>query len=369
MKKILVLVLLTLSFSGLRQIASAQVAITNLPATYTQDFDSFGTNNVAWTDNVTLLGWFLIRETGAVTNLILSAGGNPSAEFFSYGTIIPPDSDRALGSIADANDTAFHGLQFINSSASIITNVSVTYDGEQWRDNSLGDMLPDTLQFFYRVGGTDFLADTNNVGWTAVSALDFISPQNLGGAGTAVDGNNLTNRVADITANIPITVSPGQEVWLRWFDEDDVDADNGLAIDNLSVQFQGVEVLNSSVELKKPKLDKPLKFKGSKGFPFQALIKTTNTVSSVSYFAFGGTNTPTNVVFETAGKLKEFKKGKKLKQGYRWLAKHKGNDNKPGIGITAGASPVTLRVRVLGSNGTNNAELTTNFVFSNVTVK
>ena len=116
-------------------------------------------------------------------------------------------------------------------------------------------------------------------------------------------------------------------------------------------------------------MNKPLKFKGSKGFPFQALIKTTNTVSSVSYFAFGGTNTPTNVVFETAGKLKEFKKGKKLKQGYRWLAKHKGNDNKPGIGITAGASPVTLRVRVLGSNGTNNAQLTTNYVFSNVTVK
>ena len=369
MRKILGLVLFTLGLNGLHQITLAQVIITNLSTAYTQDFDSFGTNDVAWTDNVTLPGWYLTREgLATVVNVTADDGNGTLLVHYNYGTIA--DSDRALGSLAGSINSLFYGVRFINSGAFLITNISVSYDGEQWKIGNIGDAIPDQLQFFYRIDGTDFLADTNNVGWTAVSALNFNSPQNPSIAAQALNGNESTNRVAGITANIPLTLEPGQEIWLRWFDTVDEGGDNGLAIDNVSVQFQGVEILNASVELKKPKPGKKLTFKGSKGFPFQALIKTTNTVSSVSYFAFGGTNTPTNVVFKTAGKLTEFKKGKKLKQGYRYLAKHKGKDNKPGTGIAAGASPVTLTVRVQGSNGgTNNAQLSTNFVFSDVNVK
>ena len=366
MKKILVLVLLGLGFSGLRQIASAQVAIDTVTP-YTQNFDSFGTNNTAWTDNVKLLGWYLIRESGTVAFLTESDGGSGGIATYNYGTVADPD--RALGSIADAADAAFYGLRFTNSTFLTITNIVINYTGEQWRVGNLNDMIPDKLQFFFRVGGTDFLADINNVGWTAAPTLDFNSPQNPGGGIQILDGNNPTNQVA-VAGSIPVNLAPGQEIWLRWFDEDDQNGDHGLAIDDLSVQFQGQGFIislpfNATVELKKPKLDKSLTFKGAKGFPFKALIKTTNAVTTVSYFAFGGTNQPTNAVYTAAGKLKEFKKGKKFKQGYRYMAKHKGKTNKPGIGIEAGASPVTLIVKVQGTN----AQLTTNFVFSDVKVK
>lgn len=367
MKKILTIVLLTLGFSGLRQTATAQVPVNAVPSTYTQDFDSFDTNDVVWTDNSVLQGWFIAKPNGPVTNLVASDGSIISTEVYNYGS--DGDSDRALGSIAGFNEDTFYGVQFTNSSILTITNVNISFAGEQWRASV--NSGAQTIEFFYRVGGTDF--PTNNVGWTPVTTLNFTSPQT--NQNVFKDGNDPANRVL-VATNIAVTVAPGQTLWLRWSDLDNpVETDHGLGIDDLSVQFQGngglVAPLNATVELKKPKLDKSLNFKGSKGFPFKALVKTTNLVTSVSYFAFGGTNDPTNVVFTTAGKLKEFKKGKKLKQGFRYLAKNKGSGNKPGIGITAGATPVTLKVRVVGSNGgtNSNAQLITNFVFNTVKVK
>ncbi|MBX7158432.1 MAG: hypothetical protein K1X66_08625 [Verrucomicrobiae bacterium] len=369
MKKILTIALLSLGFSSFKQAVVAQVSINVLPTTYSQNFDSLGNANVIWFDNITLPGWFLTQQTNAVTNLVVSDGNGGSFDFYNYGSVGAPD--RALGSIASVDTTAFYGLRFTNASLQTITNMVIAYTGEQWRVGNLNDVIPDTLQFFFRVGGTDFLADTNNVGWTPVPTLNFNSPQNPGGPGVAVlDGNNTTNRTL-VLGNILTMVAPGEEVWLRWFDKDDLNGDHGLAIDDLSVEFQGpsfvlILPLDATVELKKPKLTKTLKVP-KKGFPIKGLIKTTNTVSEVSYFAFGGTNEPTNAVFKVAGKLKEFKKGKKFKQGYKYLFKHKGSGNKPGEGITE--SPVTLIIRAKGTQGSNAASLNTNFVFTDVKIK
>ncbi|MEZ5404682.1 MAG: hypothetical protein R3F23_00505 [Verrucomicrobiia bacterium] len=370
MKKLLTLTAAFFVLGGFYQKSQAQVNVNALPTTYTQNFDSFGTANVNWTNNVTLPGWFIEKETNSVTTLIASAGGSGASEVYNYG--VAADPDRTLGSIASGDESAFYGVQFTNSSSQTITNIVVTYDGEQW---TKGNINPTTnsLQVFFRVGGSGFLADTNNVGWTAVSALNFDSPQTFLGAIQALNGNDATNRVAGITANIPVNVPPGQEVWLRWYDQNDPNAggDHGLGIDNLSVEFQGpafvlIFPLDATVELRKPKLTKTLKVP-KKGFAIKGLIKTTNSVSEVSYFAFGGTNEPTNAVFKVAGKLKEFKKGKKFKQGYKYLFKHKGSGNKPGEGITE--SPVTLIVRASGTQGSNAASLNTNFVFTDVKIK
>lgn len=368
MKKLLTLTAALFVLGSFYQKSEAQVAINVLPTTYSQNFDSFGTANVNWTNNVTLTGWFLEQETNAVTSLTASDGGGGSFDFYNYGSMGAPD--RALGSIAGADSTAFYGLQFTNSSVQTITNIIITYTGEQWKIGNLNDMLPDTLQFFFRVGGTGFLADTNNTGWTPVPTLNFNSPQNPGGVTQTLDGNNPTNRVV-VLGNILTTVAPGEEVWLRWFDQNDNLGDHGLGIDDLSVEFQGpglvlIFPLDATVELKKPKLTKKLKV-GNKGFPIKGLIKTTNTVSEVSYFAFGGTNEPTNAVFKVAGKLKEFKKGKKFKQGFKYLFKHRGGDNKPGAGITE--TPVNLVIRVQGTQNGGAASLTTNFVFTDVKIK
>ena len=363
MKKLLVL--LTLGFNGLCSFSSAQVVINTNTLFYTQNFDSFGINNVPWKNNVTLTGWYLLRENTMTTNLVANDGLSSFITFYNYGSVADPD--RALGSIAGIGSN-FYGLRFSNSTFLTITNVIINYTGEQWRVSNIADMGVDKFQLFFRVGvaGAGFLADTINAGWTAVSALDFNSPKNPGGEPQGqLNGNEPGNRVS-ISGNIPIYLAPGQEIWLRWFDTDDTGGDHGLAIDDLSVQFQIMLLsLNATAELKKPKLNKALTFKGSKGFPFKTLIKTTNAVTTVSYFAFGGTNQPTNAVYTAAGKLKEFKKGKKFKQGYRYMAKHKGKTNKPGIGIEAGASPVTLIVKVQGTTD----QLTTNFVFNNVKVK
>ena len=343
----------------------AQIVITNISQTYEQDFDSFGTNDIVWTDNSTLTGWYA-EEIGNAVNVLTASDGTVvtvTNKIFNFGTIL--EFDRALGSIENNNEAAFYGARFTNNSFSTITNLTIKYTGEQWMGADFA--FPQSLQFFYRVGGIDFLADTNNVGWVPVIDLNFTNLQTF--LFTPLNGNAGPNRTG-LQANIPLVVSNNQEFWIKWFHQTPA-ASHGLAVDDLEVSFNGVPeavALNFDVELKRPKQTRTLKFKSGKGFKVSGRIKGTNTVSKVSYVAFGGTNFPTNLTFIEPKKLKILKKGKLFKKGF--IVLFKGKSNKTGKDIVPDTTLINLVIKVDGASLSNQiGSFETNFVFIDAKVK
>ena len=122
------------------------------------------------------------------------------------------------------------GFRISNNAGTTLTDFTLTYDGEQWRNGGSG--TANALRFAYSLTATT--ADwTNAPGFTSVSALDFVAPV-VGTTAASVDGNS-AGKVAGITATVSgLSWTPGTDLWLRWKDLSDPGADDGLGIDNLS---------------------------------------------------------------------------------------------------------------------------------------
>ena len=105
-----------------------------------------------------------------------------------------PVTDRALGSIASGTPGNFaYGVRFQNDTAQAITNITISYTGEQWRNG--GNTATQTLAFSYFISNNPITssdaADAN--AWVAFTALNFNTPT-VGATATALDGNAAANR-------------------------------------------------------------------------------------------------------------------------------------------------------------------------------
>jgi predicted extracellular nuclease len=196
------------------------------PNPYTQTFDSLvSSSSAAWTDNSTLPLWYSNRTTYNA-----GTGTSTTGALYSFGTT----GDRALGGVASGGtNTILFGVQLTNTTGAPISELAVSYEGEQWRTGGSSTTTPSVAQqldFQYQVGATSLTAGT----WTDVNALDFVSPIFGTTAAAALDGNAAANRTA-LSATIPVAIDPGATVWLRWQDINDANNDHGLAVDDLSV--------------------------------------------------------------------------------------------------------------------------------------
>lgn len=206
--------------------AQAQVAFDG---DYSQEFDALattGTGNAnAWTDNVTLKGWYSSRTTYNA-----GTGSNNDGSLYSFGA--SGVTERALGSVASGGSgTIGYGLRLENTSVDTLESIVVSYIGEQWRSGGPSS-LAQTLTFSYNIGVNLSLGVV--AGWTTFAALDFTSPV-FGSAVGAVNGNSTANQV-DLSATLTgISLAPGQELFLRWQDVDHTGSDHGLAIDSFNV--------------------------------------------------------------------------------------------------------------------------------------
>ena len=222
---------------------SAQVPIS--AGTYTQNFNSLASSGagLAWTDGSTLPGWYACTNRsasarGPITVYRADAGSGSAGALYSYGAASA--SDRALGSVASGTPGSFaYGVRFINDLPEAVTNITISYTGEQWRNS--GAAAIQTLAFSYLISDaaitTSDAANANT--WTAFTGLDFSSPT-IGSPAGALDGNAAANRQVFSAVPLPdVTVLPGQEIFFRWFDTDDAGSDHGLAIDDLAVTFNG----------------------------------------------------------------------------------------------------------------------------------
>lgn len=197
--------------------ALGQVSIASLPNTYTQDFSSFGTGNVSWTDNSTLNGWY-------ATSNPLNANTGTTATNACYNFGSGGNSDRAIGAISTATTHRF-GLRMKNNSGTTITSFDISFVGEQWRQNANAH----TLVFEYQVSSSAITSLTSGT-WSPFTALDFTAPQS--GTAGALDGNNAANRTA-LSGTLTVNVPNGFEIFFRWTKSGT--SSPGLAVDDLSV--------------------------------------------------------------------------------------------------------------------------------------
>ncbi|CAN5593161.1 hypothetical protein BH09VER1_BH09VER1_41290 [soil metagenome] len=217
---------------------SASHAITLLTSgSTTQNFDTLvSSGSTTWVDNSTLTGWYAQR-TGNGTQIVATNGSLNGGSLYSAGTT--GSSDRAIGSLGSSNAAAGSfawGVQFQNNSGGNLTFNTLSYVGEEWRS---GATAAQTVTFWYQISSSAITSLTPNVdtGWTAVTALDFTSP-NITGTGQ-IDGTLSANQVA-LSSNLNLTLTQGQYIMFRWSDIDHPSSDDLLAVDDFKVSYTAV---------------------------------------------------------------------------------------------------------------------------------
>lgn len=226
-------------------------------ATFNETFNALATSGtgVTWGNDSTLSGWLLFRQPAnvpvALTTYNAGTGSSNAGSFYSFGAQNSPD--RALGGLgsggaywaptgvaAPANGAPAGWIAFAatNTSGSTITSVTVSFDGEQWRDGGAATPVPQTMTLQYGFGQT-FGAVSS---WeTPGGNFNWSSPvfTNTGG-GAGIDGNG-----AGLVANRGGTLNTlgwasGTTLWFRWVENNDAGNDHGLAIDNFTLALNTI---------------------------------------------------------------------------------------------------------------------------------
>ncbi|MES2851117.1 MAG: choice-of-anchor D domain-containing protein [Bacteroidota bacterium] len=220
-------------------LAQAQITITSGSPSYTQNFSTLAQSGAAntWTNNTTLSGWFLFNKTpAAIITYGAETGSTGNATYNSYGAAA--NSERALGSVgsggaywtapASGAVAGYMALAFTNSSGGTINTVSLTFDGEQWRNG--GNATAQTMGVQYGFGAS-FTAVTT---WTgAGTAFNFTSP--VATATAAAVNGNVAGKVTGLGGSLTsLGWADGTTLWFRWVETNDAGNDHGLAIDDVS---------------------------------------------------------------------------------------------------------------------------------------
>ncbi len=205
---------------------SGGISLTTLGSAYTQDFNSLATSGTTNTSLPT--GWFLTEQGGgARDNEAYGAdnGGSNTGDIYSYGTT--SSGERAFGALRSGTLVPFIGASFTNNTGSVITDLIVSYTGEQWRLGTAGRF--DRIDFQISTNATDLTTGT----YTDVNSLDFSSPfTTIVGA---LDGNAAANRTAIGATITGLNIANGATFFIRWLDFDASGADDGLAVDDFSM--------------------------------------------------------------------------------------------------------------------------------------
>ncbi len=197
------------------------ISVVGIP--YRQDFDNMGD-----TGTTTSYGWYVGTGVGAISSTTVTVGNGSVSTRGNYNFGSSGGIDRALGSLAANSTQRDTEARFINLSGLYIGDISITYNGEQWRRGNNG--VNNQLVLQYSTTGTNYTA--------LGAAFDFNTPLDSGTA-SALDGNAPANRVTGIGGTfVPASpIANGQVFYLRWADADDSGADHGMAVDDLLISF------------------------------------------------------------------------------------------------------------------------------------
>jgi hypothetical protein len=202
-----------------------------LSGIYTQDFNTLVNTGTSF--NIPS-GWLLAEVgTGANTTYSAGTGSGSSGDTYSFGAA--GSAERALGSLQSGSVTPSFGAHFTNYTGSTITTLQVTYTGEQWR---LGATTrEDRLDFQYSLDATNLTTGT----WTTVNELDFTAPITAGSTG-ALDGNLPANQTAITYKITGLSIPVGATFYIKWSDYGASGADDGLAIDDITIEANPLDI-------------------------------------------------------------------------------------------------------------------------------
>ncbi|MCC6559839.1 MAG: Ig-like domain-containing protein, partial [Xanthomonadales bacterium] len=190
-----------------------------------ESFDSLANTGTA--NTIVPTGWYF-TENGAAGTYAADDGIGVSGSAYSYGTT--STTERAFGSLRSNSTEPMLGARLQNNTGSTLSELLVSYRGEQWRLGVAG--RADPLNFQYSLDATSLTSGT----WVDFDGLDLPSPNTTSAPG-ALNGNATGNFVA-ISATISgggFTLADGATMWIRWIDLNLSGNDDGLAIDDFSV--------------------------------------------------------------------------------------------------------------------------------------
>lgn len=203
--------------------AGAQVSLATIP--YTQDFNTLAKTGTA----STLPAGWLLFETGTNANLNYTAGTGSSTSGDTYSFGLDAADDRALGMVQSGSLVPSFGVAFTNTTGGAVVSLKISYKGEQWRMGTAN--RPDRLDFQYSTDATSLSTGT----WTNTDQLDFTGPVSTGTLG-ALDGTVAANSTAINHTITGLNIGNGATFYLRWSDFNATGADDGLGIDDFSIE-------------------------------------------------------------------------------------------------------------------------------------
>jgi hypothetical protein len=205
------------------------IRMTAASGRYLQDFNTLATNGTTavW-DNAAepLEAWYAYAGLVPVSGYGVAKGSETAGSVYAYGT--EGGAERSLGSVVSTTTGEIrYGVAFTNECGETVTNLTVSYTGEQWRCAS-NDIQ--SLTFGYCV--TNAVLPLPQAAGRYCLALRFDAPHTTDMKAGAVDGAG-----AVLTASLPMSVPPGGVLILFWTDVNDAGSDHGLAIDDLAVTW------------------------------------------------------------------------------------------------------------------------------------
>lgn len=233
------------SFAALAALASVAGAqtISYTGGTYAQNFDGLNnTGSVVPTGrgphalaplfaDATMNGWYAANPLGSSANTEIRAqngslSGSAGRGVVSFGA--DGSTERALGTLPTSNQISSFGALFVNDTGTTLTEIRISYIGEQWRRGDVPD--PNALVFSY--GFASSIEDAT----TLFPALDLLSI-NLQAAPTnvALDGNDPANQAIRNGLITNVNWAPGATLAIRWITTEQSGQDDGLSIDNFQL--------------------------------------------------------------------------------------------------------------------------------------
>ncbi len=120
------------------------------------------------------------------------------------------------------------GLRITNTTGMTLSQFSLGYTGEQWFSSSTNQN--NQLVVAYQLGNPTNLLDGT---WTDIPELLFNSP--FEGLNSGLDGSLSANQIVlGPVAVSGLNWATGTDLYIRWFDANSFDFDQGLAIDNVT---------------------------------------------------------------------------------------------------------------------------------------
>lgn len=214
-------------------IGKAQIGMLHTDS-YSQNFDKLSASgSVSWIDNNTIPEWYWQIISQNYKTYTATDGTDATLGKKSFGVI--GNSDRAMGVVPDKEYPIAMGLALQNKSSSNVSQISISYTGEQWYNG--GYMSPQQIKFGYKIVSTFNPIFTDKSGWVAVPELHFNSPK-YGTPSTILNGNLPENSVIFKDVAISgVSIPPGSYILIRWSREASPSSSHSLAIDDVTIKW------------------------------------------------------------------------------------------------------------------------------------